>query len=253
MHLTKTDTNRIETWHGTKLSEVKVRYTNNTAQVLHEQWPPADNTRVHSLDVSTRAKKRATRGLRAIPECPSSLVEADLDAVLEMLKGFSTREWVEWCDASPCRRTLPHSHWRLWSNVVKNYLGRALREVSQSNFAERALLFLAIPQLFLARGLRNETLKETLMRQKAFVRSEGSVRKPGSGSSTDAERAARRAQNLAEQGFLSKAVKALCRNKVLQPKQSCSYSKALREASGGILPMWHSQCLSPSLSGCDDA
>ena len=207
---------RMHSWTGTKMSENAVRYATEDSEIQVLSWPPEDNVRVHRMDLLAKASKSAKGGRRIRPSCPATLCEIDIDDTVRMFRSFGPDTWVQWCMNTPVRRTLPSTHWHDWSSVVKRFLSQCMHAPDEALFVDASLIFLGLPQLYLDRRVKNNLCLSNLQRHAAFVCVPSATKSviPKQDIADD-EKAARLAQTLACQGFMSKACKALAPNKML--------------------------------------
>jgi len=82
-------------------------------------------------------------------------------------------------------------------------------------FTDAALIFLALPKLYLDRRLQNNTLYDNLCEHKPSRIVRRGLPTHAREETDEEERAAMRAQGLCDDGFVAKGVKALGRSRVL--------------------------------------
>ena len=208
---------RVHRWSGIKTSATTIRYSTETCEKVETTWPPAENVRVHDLRVATVAGSNPNgRGKRTKTSMPAALHEIGIDETLDMFHSFSPEEWTKWCMQTPTRTTIPNECWYEWAALVKRFTIGVITAQTQEDFADRVMLWMALPKLYLDKRVKNQALKMNLMRQAAFTFSPSIAAKTvASGNAIDEdERACRLAQKHAENGFPGKACKALGRNKL---------------------------------------
>ena len=208
---------KVEAWTGEKLGPTKVLYATDS-HTVEERWPPQNGVRVHALHFLTAETRRGKeKGLRLKHSTPATFIEYDSDAAIARLRAMQPSEWVEFCAGSKCRRTLPSSHWETWSSITRGALMACISSETEKDFVDNSLFFFAIPNLYLDTRLKNKQLLEVLQRRAMLRQVSGSQTYSNLiGNELDEDdRAVLQAQKLGEQGFISKACKALGRNRVL--------------------------------------
>ncbi len=200
-------------WTGIKLTNDSVNYIGDDGVQTKTPWPPAPNVRVHSLRLLAGGTRKGTKS-RPHHVVPHTVVECDLEQTNELFKTFGTEQWVKWCIANPARRTLPTSHWFAWASIVKRFIQACNAASDDEQFADAALIFLGLPNLFLSRKMKNRPLGEALERHTMSRRLDGTAPKYQDAIDPE-EKSIRQAQTLAEQGFIGKACKAIGTNRVL--------------------------------------
>jgi len=207
------DPNVTIAWTGEKLSATQVHYTSDQGD-CKIAWPPAENVRVHAINDLFSDKKPAKTKTRLKHVAPAMLVDLELGPVSELLRNMGTKDWAEWCAATPTRTTIPMSYWPSWSLIVRRFLCSCNAAEDYDDFVDKALLFLALPKLYLDKKIKNQQLQDRLARHKPSVSIRGASPKYRQPLDAD-ERAAKRCQELCDQGFFKKGVKALGKPKVL--------------------------------------
>jgi hypothetical protein len=179
-----------------------------------EQWPPVASVRVHALTFLVAATRAGHKGTRLKHTTTNSMVEYNLDDTVRMLRELGPEGWVQFCTTSATRRSLPVSHWGAWAALVRRFMCECNAAPDESSFSDAVLIFLGLPQLYLDRKIKNTTLLDFLERQ-ITVKALQATKQYSDSAMDDDERAVRQAQMMVDQGFVSKACKALGKNRVL--------------------------------------
>jgi hypothetical protein len=209
---------QIEVWTGDKLDARQARYKSDSGASTHP-FPPAEGIRTHQVHFAHSQTQRARKhNTRLKHDAPHTTVELSISDTLAMFHGMSTEDWARWCMSIPTRRSLPPSHWYAWSSVVRRFLCDCNAAQTEDEFADAAMLFLGVPQLYLDNRVRLASQKDRLERQIAHTRLPGAAPKYAAALDAD-DKAIRQAQAHASQGFIAKACKALGKNRVLDPDE----------------------------------
>jgi len=203
-------------WIGRKISTDQVRYkdpANPKADLKNPwSWPPGDDVVVHLVhhEKSHKQHKMVTRTIHDNQAATTSAV-SDV-ALVRMLQSMTSDEFVRMMSKAAIRRTLHPSQFKPWAALLKHHCSDVVSAPAGDEFVTAFLVLLMLPMLYLDRKLKNQQLLKNLTRQRPHLPCKT---KPPRADLDEDEKAIRLAQTYAAQGFISKACKALSKNKIL--------------------------------------
>jgi len=215
---TDRDQSKLFSWTGRKTSHTHVEYfTDDCAKNGVYDWPPPSNTIVHSLTRLSAFSARVHAGRRhnlAAPVLTTALV--DMSQFDVFLSTCTPLTFVKFCASAPLRRTLPVECAPLWAATFKRCLVLCCSpDCDDATFTDSFLRVLALPRLYLDRRIKNGQLMTNLASVTAHE-----VSSPSAQLLLDEDpelKAIYRAERLAKDGFLHRAIVALTDVHLLDP------------------------------------